>query len=127
MVRGNAETRLSAGQHWPFIAESDTGGQAAHTFRAYSKMLYSGALMQAISMVDDIYVDLAQGANQSLMLGMGSPGTGSIISLRAPCGLAFGFLQHDTVKRFLLHFFLHRVRAWVYERKPDYPRNLQPI
>jgi len=88
---------------WPYVADppADMAGQAAHAYRAYPELCYSGALSS--EQVDDIYMCMAQGVNRSLTLGI--PAFGSSISLRAPFGLAFALLQHDFVERFLLHFF----------------------
>ena len=67
-------------------------------------MLYSGVL--SWQQVDDLYKFAAHGSStQWRPMTLGCTGYNNKMTTYTAYGMAYGYLQHDMVERFLLHFF----------------------
>ena len=113
----------SSGEHcWSPIATANAESTVAppgpsspelSTFRAFSELLWSGALTptQAADITNGAAGGSSCGAQRFLALG--SPGIGGA-TIATPTAFGFGhaLLQHDEVEKFLLHYFAISAHAY---------------
>ena len=127
--------RASPTHCWRHLADTDdmARGQITAPWRAFSQMLYSGAMTRL--QTEQIYGCMAsglaphatdpagrtstagdggKGAQQMRLLTLGLAGWNSTVAPHVSYGLAYGLMQHDMTERFLL--LLYATSAHAYTR-----------